>query len=775
MSVSADLPVYTLQALQDQELISDPLYRYGEEALHWTTDVDWNFTKEFQLPYQMLAHQHVHLLCEGLDTVADILVNGKLAASTKNAFRLHRVPIKHLLQQGPNTVLIVIRSATQYAAQKEDSYPYELGRAFPTRYNFIRKPGSDFGWDWGPGFAAAGIYGSVELHAFDAAYLTGATATSEQICEVQVRVPLGVDRWWPAGYGPQPLFTFLLTYTPDDGPPSSLRRRVGFRTLELVREPLRNSTPGESFYFAVNDVPIYAKGANVIPMDIFHSRRSQRPFLAGMIADARAANMNMLRLWGGGLPYFSDLFYDLCDEAGILIWQEATFACALYPRDGAFLDEVEKEVQYQARRISHHACLAVWGGNNEVEQIVEGWGQQKNPRLYAVDYARLFIDTVRPAIQQAAPQTPFVDTSPNSGILSSDPYVKTWLPTSDHTRGDMHFYDYTNNCLDLTKLPRGKFMSEYGVLSYPSFVLLAQQTSAEDWSYDSPMSEFRMRHPGGNQQLLDQLKMHFHVPPPAARYNDSTEVAEAFQAFIYLSQVQQAMCYESSIAYWRRIKSDPDASTMGVLYWQLNDVWAGPSWSSTNQDVDGSHWKPLHYAARRFYADFLVSGMYADGNVDVWVTSDLGTRLTGTVDIVAVPWAMTSSHDSVQPHVTTQTFTLGAYGSQRIATHPLDSLLPEMKDSHMAAQPRISLARIFQRSSMEVTLHLACDQVAVQIYLDAWPLKGRFSDNLFSCLPGRDVRLSFVCSEGDQDCSMFVLRRLLIVRSLGGTLAAGAD
>ena len=388
----------------------------------------------------------------------------------------HRLPVKDLLKPGTNTLALRIHPAILEAFKRNAAYPYavpylELQSIAP--YNFLRKPASDFGWDWGPAFAPSGIYGSVKLQAYSSGVLTGAgvrqqhhrsadggagagdsvalhfdayveaPAAGEQgtltvrgpegkgwdatvavrlparglnVVPATVVVPAGsFDLWWPVGYGAQPLYGFTVSYAKDAVADSAttLARRIGFRTVELKREPLHNGQEGaESFFFSVNGVPVYAKGTNMIPLDIFSSKTTAAD-LRFLVKQTVDANMNMLRVWGGGL-YPNDALYDACDEAGVLLWQEAMFACSMYPRDPAFLSEVSKEISFQARRLNWHASLAIWGGNNEVETAM-GWYEpsRSNKDLYSNDYSALFVGTVRAALQGVSSDIIFVDSSPS--------------------------------------------------------------------------------------------------------------------------------------------------------------------------------------------------------------------------------------------------------------------------------------------------------------------------------------------------------------------------
>jgi beta-mannosidase len=693
----------------------------------------------------------------GVDTVADIALNGAVIARTENAHREHRLSVKGLLREGPNSLRLTILPAVLEAFAKNASYPYPapiLTYQVIAPYNFLRKPASDFGWDWGPAYAPSGVYGAVDLVGYSAGVLTGAgahqvhdgeggvaltfdayvrtptlgeagtltvtsatgawAAVSREVVladaglntlPVALAIPAGsYALWWPVGYGAQPLYDFEVSYTPrlqaaapaksqawggaggpareegeagrpptaqaaaadevvvavDDPDPASaasiprtiqlasaqartipgvasfarvaarvqasaadgdteaedgvevvgeaaaapdlaemvaaaapvaapaakapaavspatttLTRRIGFRTIDLVREPLKGGVEGETFYFAVNGVPVYSKGTNMIPLHIFAAKTTAAD-LKAMVDATVAANMNMIRVWGGGL-YPADAFYDACDEAGLLVWQEAMFACAMYPRDPAFLSEVRQEVAYQARRLNYHASMAIWGGNNEVEASL-GWydASRANRELYSNDYTALFVDTVRDALLGVSPGITYLDSSPSKGAIASGPdfYVKRWGDVGDWKRGDVHFYTTTDNALNVSTFPRAKFVSEFGFQSFPSFVVYENASNPDDWSYEAPMTVFRQRHPGDTEDMLKQMAIHYQVPPawvpPGSKPGAQRTL---FEKFIYLTQVYQAATYETASTYWRRIKTAPDAQTMGVLYWQLNDIW----------------------------------------------------------------------------------------------------------------------------------------------------------------------------------------------------------
>lgn len=718
--------------------------------------------------------------------------------------------VKKVLKPGENELTIVIKSAIKEADARNASSPYPIPavmEAQAAQFNWLRKPASDFGWDWGPAFAPAGVYGDIDLVGYSDAHLVGANvrqawaadgksvtltfdavlqaaakgeegvltvvpasgggaspaaspkwaATGAVVAEragtnvvsLEVRVAKPFALWWPVGYGAQvgggeketgvggrahgvarragpqlchthtlqPLYKFDVVYEPAGAPESTtaLTRRVGFRRAELVRRPIPAAVVGgdggETFYFKINGVPIYAKGTNMIPDDIFASRTGATQ-LRRLVADTAAANMNMIRVWGGGL-YPLDAFYDACDEAGILVWQEFMAACAMYPRDEAFLEEVRKELTHQARRINWHPSLIIWGGNNEIEAAFnwfaptrgDGAGGAKSARLYVADYVALFVDTVRAALRSVDPAMIFVDTSPSKGVIvdRGADFVKRWGDVDDARRGDVHFYTTKDNALNYTTFPRAKFVSEFGFQSLPSWSAIEPVTEAGDWSYNASAIEFRQRHPGNTGDMLVRMGAHYQLPPawapPKVGVEGRVRAARApsaphtrrrapprpspqsprgtqeslFRQFIYLTQVYQATAYQTAASYWRRIKSEPDAQTMGVLYWQLNDIWPGYSWSSLDQ---GGGWKLLHYAVRRFFAPFLASGAVTPNNeIHAYATSDVAAPLSGRLVLEVVAW---SAGKNDRPLATKSLpFTLAPLESKRLIMQSVPALLKE--------------------------------------------------------------------------------------------------
>jgi beta-mannosidase len=635
--------------------------------------------------------------------------------------------------------------------------------------NFVRKPGSDFGWDWGPAYIPSGVYGEVSIYqsavgrmeqvivhqhltsdyssatldvyaqvssvpaysdATASVYLNGKLQFSTSVHvnkadEVQT-VQLGQIKisnptlWWPAGHGEPHLHDLKVVYGTSSNSQTddvqTLSRKIGLRTVELVQDPIDESVGAAStrsrspsshsrhsasqlasqagnsltqytvapstFYIRVNGVPIYAKGANFIPMDSLPTRVSSRD-RQFVMDTAIASNMNMIRVWGGGM-YQTDDFYDYADEVGIMVWQEIMLACALYPTNSDFLKNVQAEVAEQISRLAIHSSIVVWGGNNENE-VAMGWFSQSNTNrdLYVSDYSKLYGGTIYPAIIaiDGTDQRIWVDSSPSNGLISSpDPYAKAWGQTGT-TAGDTHFYNYDADCEDFNIFPLSRFVSEFGFQSMPSFLGYEPVTVPEDWSQSSEFLEFRQRHENGNEQIRAQMDRHFALPPVECPGASESDVRQLFDSYLYLTQLQQSRCYETGMNRWRQLRSDPSVQTMGILYWQLNDIWQGASWSSVEWN---GRWKPLHYSVKRAYAPLSVSFSGAHNYDTASSTSQVPLELYAMndfadgpvsieINVYLVPWSASSELEGAE--VWSGFFTVPESSSALVASLSVQDML----------------------------------------------------------------------------------------------------
>jgi beta-mannosidase len=596
--------------LRRLEQIPDPFWGCNELDLQWIEERDWEYTAKIDVPPALLAEETVELAADGLDTVATVTLNGHVIGRTENMFTGHRWAVRKHLRAGANELTIRFGSAMHYIrSHRRDHRPKEFNDPVG-RSQVIRKEQCQFGWDWGPRFVTAGIWRDLRLEAWSRnrledirvvqqheadgsvqLRLTPELATAERgvICRYrltlnEIIVAEGTGRsfvvehpqlWWPNGHGAQPLHTLEVEVVRTDG--SLLgrwMRRVGLRHIQLDRHA---DAAGETFQFVVNGRPIFSKGANWIPAHSFVAGLKRDDY-ARDLRSAAEANFNMIRVWGGGI-YEDDAFYDLCDELGLLVWQDFMFACAIYPGDAAFLRSVRTEAEQQVRRLRHRACLALWAGNNEIEGL--NADLLKQPRLRQ-HYDALFQRVLPQVVARTDGVTPYWPSSPHR-------------PSGDNSHGggehsgDTHFWDvwHARHPVKEYEKWRFRFVSEFGMQSYSSAETNATFCPpAEDNVFGAAM-ENHQKNRAGNQIILDYVSRRYRFP-------------QSQRDLIYLSQMNQAHCMQVGVEHYRR--NMPHC--MGALYWQLNDCWPVASWSSL--EFTG-RWKALHHVARRFFAPALVS------------------------------------------------------------------------------------------------------------------------------------------------------------------------
>jgi beta-mannosidase len=591
--------------------IPDPFYGINELDLQWIEERDWEYRTTFNVTAALLAESEIALCADGLDTVATVFLNGKKIATTDNMFIAHRWAVKKHLRADRNELVIRFRSAMDYIRKTRDFTPPRACNDPVGGCVRIRKEQCQFGWDWGPRFVTAGIWRAIRLEAGSInrlAHVRVSQTHTDSGCHVSLTlapelarpetkvtywVTLALDGrplvesdnlsfdvpspqlWWPAGQGEQPLYDLTVTARDSAGHElGTLRKRLGLRTIVLDRHA---DQWGESFQFVVNDRPVFIKGANWIPADSFVTRLDRAAYARDLRA-AVHANLNCVRVWGGGI-YESEDFYDLCDELGLLVWQDFLFGCDLYPSDDAFLASVRTEAEQQVARLHHRACLMLWCGNNELVQI-NGAELRADPALKA-GYEALF-HRVLPEVVAA-----------HDGVTAYWPSSE-WRGTFENGHelgeksGDTHFWDVWHSRKPVKDYEKWsfRFCSEFGMQSYSSRQTNATFAPADANVFDAVM-ENHQKNRGGNQVILDYVSRRYRFP-------------KSQDDLIYLSQLNQAYCMQVGIEHYRRLTP----RCMGAIYWQLNDCWPVASWSSIEYT---GRWKALHYAARRFNAPTLVT------------------------------------------------------------------------------------------------------------------------------------------------------------------------
>ncbi|KAM8707176.1 hypothetical protein ACLKA7_011296 [Drosophila subpalustris] len=641
---------------------------YNDVNLRWLAYDNWTYTNRFQIDVDHYKQvRSVNLTFHGIDTIAEIRLNHQLLGRTDNMFVRYSYDVTKILQD-ENVLEVEITSPVWAAlakAQALDNSGRNVPPACPPqRYhgechmNMLRKMQASFAWDWGPAAPSMGIWKSVQLEMYEVALLRDVdidysrnethwnmhitcyldvagrenfyaqlifyavelleqpvvidTYTSQPISYLSPvivfdqSVPIeNVVTWWPNGYGDQKLYPLHFTlnaWLGSDGPKvrsktkSRKSLRVGFRTLELIERTAPDGL-GNTFLFRVNGIEIFMKGSNYIPSNILPEKQSQDQ-IGYLLESAKEAHMNMLRVWGGGV-YESDYFYDLADNLGILIWQDMMFACAMYPVTPDFLDSVREEVRQNAKRLSHHPSVAIFVGNNENEvALMQDWYQTiTHLDRFKEEYRQLYLANVLhelKIVSHTSRPSPLVSSPSNGKASEKDQFISE--NPQDNYNGDVHFYDYTKDAWDPAIYPRARFVSEYGFQSLPGSMAWERVLDADDQL--SELMSHRQHHPLAMLPITTQV--HRHLPLPLPEDEDYEE------ALIYFSQISQAMATKLETELYRSLR-DTNHSTMGALYWQLNDVWVAPSWSGI--DVYGN-WKLLHYWARDFLAPTAIVALY---------------------------------------------------------------------------------------------------------------------------------------------------------------------
>ncbi|MBE3070115.1 MAG: hypothetical protein IMZ66_07745, partial [Planctomycetes bacterium] len=623
--------------LMDAGRLEDPFVGTNEDKVQWVGEARWTYRRRFDAP-ALGEGARAYLVFEGIDTFARVFLNGGPVGASDNMFIPWRFDVTGLLAAGENELVVALEPAPERAAAAAEAYGVPLANVARAPHGaFIRKAPCHFGWDWGPTLLTAGLWRPVHLEIVPRAFIDaldvcgdpgedggGTLTVSVEAAgpdaaglEVAVDVtapdgtalgsrsaPLAVPPeplafpvesaalWWPNGMGPQPLYTVRVRLVAGGETVDERTVRAGIRRLELVREP---DAFGRSFFFRVNGRALFAKGANWIPADALPPRVSPARY-RDLVDSCAEAGMNMLRVWGGGY-YEDEAFYDRCDERGLLIWQDFMFSCALYPGDDpAFAENVAAEAASVVRRLRRRTCLALWCGNNEIESGWFDWGwHQKHPPRAWQGYERIFHDILPKAVAAHDPGRAYVPSSPTSAEVGRP---------SDPASGDVHYWAvWHGETSHFGYLESGhRFVSEFGFQSLPSMETLGPVVAPAERRLDSPSMLQHQKCAKGNEKIARAVEAWLGRP-------------KDFESLIYLSQVYQATAIRTGVEHWRR--SAP--RTMGALYWQANDCWPVASWASLDY---AGRWKALHYAARRFFAPQMVSGLADAERVRVWCTSE---------------------------------------------------------------------------------------------------------------------------------------------------------
>ena len=761
--------------------IPDPFVGDNEKRVQWVAESDWEYRTSFRCTNGLFSEDKVLLVCDGLDTLVTVFLNGDELGHTNNMFRQYQWEVKSFLHaEGANDLLIKFSSPVKYITEKQTIRPLPGVPQAIAGGPHLRKAPYQFGWDWGPQLPPIGIWKDIRLEGFSAARIIDtkirqdhnngkvfleARVTVERwgnmtlkavICitapdggilikEIAIttrdlvilKVPIPKPKlWWPNGYGAQPLYQVEVSLMRRDAshaePLDQQRFQVGLRTIELRQQ---EDQWGRSFVFVVNGVPILAKGSNWIPADSFPTRITDQS-LEWLIHSAAETHQNMLRVWGGGF-YEDERFYDLCDRYGILVWQEFIFSCSIYPLDiPDFLENIRVEVVENIRRLRHRACLALWCGNNEMEWGWVEWNWKDSEfQVLKAAYDRFFHHTLSAWCHSEDPDHSYWPSSPSSDTPFSDP--------NGQRQGDSHYWDVWHGRKPFTsyrnQYPR--FMSEFGFQALPPLTTIRTYADETDWNMTSYIMEQHQKNANGNSIMVGQLLDTFRLP-------------KDFSSLVYLSMALQAEGIRYGVEHWRRYPN----RVAGILYWQLNDCWPVASWSSL--DYFG-RWKALHYAALRFYAPILLSIEDTPPVQTVYVSSDLLQTWEGTTKwslemLDGEVLASGQAHVMVVPQAATQVCKLDF--SDRVSDDNIRRLvfiaelwqgdqLISRQTAGFAPIKHLSLSdpavRIdLHREKGQLIAELTSQSLALWVEVSLTNTDVVFSDNYFSLPPGRTTRIS---------------------------------
>ncbi|MHA2007144.1 MAG: glycosyl hydrolase 2 galactose-binding domain-containing protein [Promethearchaeota archaeon] len=672
--INTQVPGTVFEALLENSIIEDPFYGENEHKMKWVYESGWIYEKEFNVDSEFLSHESVLLRFHGLDTIAEVVLNDESLGFSNNMFVKYDFEIKAKLKETGNKIIVKFKSPTIQVRKKIEETGVKLNTGFAAipGIPYLRKAQYSFGWDWGPKLPDIGIWKSVELIGYNDFKITSVfsysnleynknplhisksnvTSTIEIKSAkifIDIEITLNTENISGLGYiikaeiktpdeevfvkeiplsKQKETFEFdidnpFLWWTHDLGTPNlyqveiailkervleKVNQKLGLREIKLVRERDRW---GETYYFLLNGIPLFAKGANWIPIDSFIPRGEKLGLYSMNLKYARRANMNMIRVWGGGI-YEDESFYNTCDELGILVWQDFPFACAIYPYNTDFIENVKQEAIQNIIRLRSHPSLALWCGNNEIESgwkwytIGSGIVKNKNEKLKFLTnfYLRIFEDILPQLIEKFDPTRSYWPSSPSSGYINENLALRS---SNNPNAGDSHYWAVWHGNMPFTAYRdfNSRFMSEFGYESFPSLKTIKKFCPIDQYSFNSPIMENHQKNSAGNQKIMDYMDKRFSIP-------------DGFENQIILSQITQAEAIEYGVEHWRQNRTDYHC--MGALYWQLNDCWPVASWSSL--DYYG-RWKALHYFAKRFYQPLFASVKEDPNYVEFWVTNDL--------------------------------------------------------------------------------------------------------------------------------------------------------
>jgi beta-mannosidase len=802
-------------ALIKNGIIKDPNWGCQEKDVNWVGKSDWIIERKFNFTSDNNAT--VFLEMSQVDTFFEVYINNILCGKGENQFLRYRFNVTEYLKNGENHIKIILNSAENVCIQKavNNKYPYPISQyddCSPNR-NLARKTQCVGGWDWGPNIMVSGIYDDIFLESVEDGLFNNLTVTYsstgdnwvahidvefnalknmqkefkfslssvdlKQIdknisfpltkginhikCDFEVKNPYiwkTAGELKECGLKKNTLSSIEVTENDTLSGGKKLLKNICFNALKLISKPdMENGKEGRSFYFENNGRMIFSKGTNWIPCDTLPSKMDKYD---NLLQSAFDANINTIRVWGGGF-YENECFYKLCDELGLIVWQDCMFACAIYPANEEFLNNVVSEMEYQVPRIQSHPCLGLWCGNNENFGALTWFDESKQNRdRYLVDYDRLYNGTIGSTIKRLDPSHTFWPSSPCAG---PDDYRDNWH--SDNM-GDMHYWSvwHERKSFDSYLTIKPRFVSEFGYESFPSVKCLKTFTPKNELNFTSKTMENHQKSPSGNSIIIEMFSRYFRFP-------------NGFENMVYLSQVQQALAIKTAVSWWKSLKPH----CMGSIIWQLNDVWPCPSWSAIEY---GGQWKLLQYETQKFYDIVSIPCFTKDNKYYVYISNDTKEKLNATVTVQFIGFDGTKAKDDICKKVIVDLDSTKQCVEIELSSEDKNNYFIYTKVTATSSSNK----QYYMKNTTFVGLYKHCDlqnaelsyevskekdtykievsskKPAFFVSFDTKTIKGRFSTNMITVLPNQKETIIFT---PENEIELDLLKTDLIINDLRST------
>ncbi len=780
---TATVPGTVHQDLLNHNLIPNPFWGLNEEKIQWVENYDWEYKTKFTVTKEQLTYDEAEIFFEGLDTYADVYLNGALILKSDNMFVGYKELVKSVLREGDNYLSIYFHSPINYVlpqwASNNFDYPADNDHLDKKLSIFTRKAPYSYGWDWGIRMVTSGIWRPITLTFFDQAIIQDVFVNQKSISSkkalldleveiealeddsnAQLEVLFGINRdveiiiqqfeaqkginkvivpievtnpklWMPNGWGEPHLYDFTVRVSSKEKTVAEKSVRTGLRTIKLIQE--KDAPDSETFYFEVNGEPMFAKGGNYIPHDAMLPNVTKERYET-LFRDMKEANMNMVRVWGGG-TYEDDKFYQLADENGILVWQDFMFGCTTYPHDPVFKKRVTDEAIYNIKRLRNYASLSLWCGNNEIMEGIKYWGWDKRYTTSVYDnmkegYHVLFNELLPALVKEYDADRSYVHGSP---------YSSNWGRPESWKKGDSHNWGiwYGRKPFESLDTELSRFMSEFGFQAFPEMKTISTFAEPKDYQIESDVMNGHQKSTVGNELIEASMRLYYNVP-------------EKFEDFVYVGLVLQGRGMRHGFDAHRRNKP----YCMGTLYWQLNDSWPVVSWSSL--DYYGN-WKAMHYHAQRAFEPVALNAIIEDDKLNIYGFSDLLTDL----DNLSLEYQVKDFNGKTLDKGVYKDIFIGKNKTQLISSSDVDKYIDASLKDQVYVQltllqgkkmlskevfyfkypkdlilPNVDLKVKKKNIENGVELVLTSKTLVKDLFIET-PVQGaRFTDNFFDLLPG---------------------------------------